>query len=90
MEGLIPYVYRALTQHSRNGRGGALNSWFTDSTSSMSYIRLPGDSGRFQASDHLQLMGSDSSASNLNSSANVFVSSGAQSPLCRFSRRVAA
>ncbi|CAN1254394.1 hypothetical protein LINPERPRIM_LOCUS8640 [Linum perenne] len=60
----------------------------------MSYIRLPGDSGRFQASDHLQLMGSDcsssSSASNLNSSANVFVSSGAQSPLCRFSRRVAA
>ncbi|CAN1145684.1 hypothetical protein LINPERHAP2_LOCUS14818 [Linum perenne] len=60
----------------------------------MSYIRLPGDSGRFQASDHLQLMGSEcsssSSASNLNSSANIFVSVEAQSPLYRSFRRIAA
>ncbi|CAN1139579.1 hypothetical protein LINPERPRIM_LOCUS23957 [Linum perenne] len=53
MEGLIPYMYRALTQHSRNGKRGALNSLFADSPSSMYDIRLPGDSSRFQAFDHL-------------------------------------
>ncbi|CAN1825851.1 hypothetical protein LINPERHAP1_LOCUS31322 [Linum perenne] len=55
----------------------------------MSYIRLPGDSGRFHAFDHLQLMGSEcsssSSSSNLNSSADIFVSAEAQSPLSRSS-----
>ncbi|CAI0427280.1 unnamed protein product [Linum tenue] len=94
MEGLIPFVYRAITQH-RSGREAALNSWFTDSPSSMSYIRLPGDSGRFQASDRLHLLGSEcttsaTASSNLNSAGQILVSTGAQSPLCRLSRRVAA
>ncbi|CAN0926502.1 hypothetical protein LINGRAHAP2_LOCUS35379 [Linum grandiflorum] len=91
MEGLIPFVYRALTQHSRNGSrsAGALNSLFTDSPS-MSYIRLPGDSGRFQTSDHLQLLASSDCSISSSSAPSNLNSSAAQSPLCRFSRRVAA
>ncbi|XVE96927.1 hypothetical protein REPUB_Repub02eG0266200 [Reevesia pubescens] len=60
MEGLIPFVYRAIVEY-KNGRedGHVLATWFNDSPSA-SYMRLPtGDSGRFQISDHKQVFQSD-------------------------------
>ncbi|KAK4270364.1 hypothetical protein QN277_023406 [Acacia crassicarpa] len=49
MEGLIPFVYRAIVQY-RNGKEGALGAWLCESPS-YSYVRLAGgDSGRFQTS----------------------------------------
>ncbi|OAY41363.1 uncharacterized protein LOC110623442 [Manihot esculenta] len=93
MEGLIPFVYRAIMQY-KNGNEGPLGSWLNDSPSS-SYMRLPGDSGRFQASEIL-LFGSDYGFSTTTSTSSasttqILVSTGAQSPLCRLtSRRMAA
>ncbi|KAI3447716.1 hypothetical protein Pfo_004381 [Paulownia fortunei] len=49
MEGLIPFVYRAIAQY-RNGGEGVIGTWLNESPSA-SYIRLPGDSGRFSTSD---------------------------------------
>ncbi|ONK76892.1 uncharacterized protein A4U43_C02F930 [Asparagus officinalis] len=50
MEGLIPYVYKAIVQY-RNGGGAPLGgTWFNESPPA-SYIRLPGGSGRFRASE---------------------------------------
>ncbi|KAJ9180671.1 hypothetical protein P3X46_008885 [Hevea brasiliensis] len=92
MEGLIPFVYRAIMQH-KNGKEGPLGSWLNDSPSA-SYMPLPGDSGRFQASD-IRIFGSDYGFSTTTStSANIYntsttqilVSTGAQS---RLTRRVA-
>lgn len=53
MEGLIPYVYRAIVDYKNGGGGGGLAHMQSSSSSSpsFSYIRLPGDSGRFQVSD---------------------------------------
>lgn len=48
MEGLIPFVYRAIVQY-RNG--GQPPAWLGDSPSG-SYMRLPGDSGRLRAVNH--------------------------------------
>ncbi|EEF28108.1 uncharacterized protein LOC8261800 [Ricinus communis] len=106
MEGLIPFVYRAIMQY-KNGNEGPLGSWLNESPSSC-YMRLPtGDSGRFQASD-IRLFGSDygfsttstttntntiTSSSSIKSSTTtqILVSTGAQSPLCSLTpRRVAA
>ncbi|KAK2972314.1 hypothetical protein RJ640_014372 [Escallonia rubra] len=50
MEGLIPLVYRAIMQHKNGGQGLFLRSLMNESPSA-SYVRLPGDSGRFQASE---------------------------------------
>lgn len=41
MEGLIPYVYKAITQY-RNAGGGTSTIWLNESPSA-SYTRLPGD-----------------------------------------------
>ncbi|WOL16518.1 hypothetical protein Cni_G25305 [Canna indica] len=55
MEGLIPFVYKAIVQY-KNG-GGAPNMsmescLFPHDSPSVSYMRLPGgDSGRFLSSD---------------------------------------
>ncbi|KAL1545539.1 hypothetical protein AAHA92_22253 [Salvia divinorum] len=49
MEGLIPLVYKAIVQY-RNG-GGVIGAWLDDTHSAAAYMRLPGDSGRFAASD---------------------------------------
>ncbi|XP_044460528.1 uncharacterized protein LOC123192145 [Mangifera indica] len=100
MEGLIPFVYRAIMQN-KNGNGGPLGSWLSKSPSA-SYIRLPGDSGRFQASD-MSLFQPDfgfststtsapaSSSSTTTTTAQIILSNGVQSPVCRLtSRRVAA
>ncbi|KAI3806598.1 hypothetical protein L1987_22507 [Smallanthus sonchifolius] len=51
MEGLIPFVYRAIMQQKNAGGPSLLRSVLNDSPSA-SYARLPtGDSGRFQASN---------------------------------------
>ncbi|KAK4396202.1 UNVERIFIED_CONTAM: hypothetical protein Scaly_1750700 [Sesamum calycinum] len=49
MEGLIPFLYRAIIQY-RNGGDGLTGTWASESPSA-SYMRLPGDSGRFSTSD---------------------------------------
>lgn len=83
MEGLIPFVYRAIVEYKNNNRqaaGGVLSSsWFSESPSA-AYIRLPGDSGRFQNSDIQRCM-SDYTAPSSN--AQVMMSSGVQSPVRR-------
>ena len=98
MEGLIPFVYRAIMQHKNGNQAHLpLGSWFNESPSA-SYMRLPGDSGRFQTSD-VQLFRSEygfSSTSSPSSKAvstktQVIVSSGVKSSLCCLTpRRVAA
>ncbi|KAL7136410.1 hypothetical protein ABFS83_10G028700 [Erythranthe nasuta] len=52
MEGLIPFVYRAIVQYKNGGRqGSVIGTWLNESPSA-SYMRLPaGDSGRFSTSD---------------------------------------
>ncbi|KAI3819931.1 hypothetical protein L1987_13784 [Smallanthus sonchifolius] len=51
MEGLIPFVYRAIMQQKNAGGQSLLRSTLNDSPSS-SYVRLrTGESGRFQASN---------------------------------------
>ncbi|KAK7317292.1 hypothetical protein RJT34_01387 [Clitoria ternatea] len=84
MEGLIPFVYKAIVQY-KNGKQGPIGSWLCESPS-YSYIKLPGDSGRFQTSSST-LFGSDngfcasSQSSKPATSANqIMVSSGVQSP----------
>ncbi|CAN4126186.1 unnamed protein product [Withania somnifera] len=87
MEGLIPLVYKAIVEY-KNGRA----TWMPESPSA-SYIRLPGDSGRFETSD-LQIFGHADSmfSTTLSSSPSVttvtkrMVSSGVQSPAARCHR----
>ncbi|XP_068669551.1 uncharacterized protein [Aristolochia californica] len=50
MEGLIPFVYKAIVQYRTGSQASLMGSWINDSQSA-SYIRLPGDSGRFQTSE---------------------------------------
>ncbi|KAK8547615.1 hypothetical protein V6N13_024692 [Hibiscus sabdariffa] len=58
MEGLIPFVYKAIVQYKNGREGHVLATRFNDSPSPP-YSRLPtGDSGRFQTSDQ-QLFQSD-------------------------------
>ncbi|CAN6439338.1 unnamed protein product [Victoria cruziana] len=48
MEGLIPFLYNAFVQSKNGNYGGAVGaSWLAESPSA-TYVRLPGDSGRFQ------------------------------------------
>lgn len=89
MEGLIPFVYRAIVEYKNNNRqaaGGVLSSsWFSESPSA-AYIRLPGDSGRFQNSDIQRFMSDYSginSAPSSSTTAHVMMSSGVQSPIRR-------
>ncbi|KAE9592051.1 hypothetical protein Lalb_Chr19g0125161 [Lupinus albus] len=72
MEGFIPFVYKAIMQY-KNRKEGPIGSWIFD-TPSYSYMRLPGDSGRFQDS-------ASSPSFNPASSANqVIVTSSFKSP----------
>ncbi|CAK8574980.1 unnamed protein product [Lathyrus sativus] len=58
MEGLIPFVYKAIVQYKNGKERTNISSWFCDSPS-YSYMKLPtGDSGRFQT------VSSSSSSSN--------------------------
>jgi len=86
MEGLIPFVYKAIMQY-KNGRQGPIGSWLCDSPS-YSYMKLPGDSGRFQTSasslfgSEYVLSSSSSSSKPGSSATQVMVSSSDQSPSC--------
>ncbi|KAI4356515.1 hypothetical protein L6164_000534 [Bauhinia variegata] len=85
MEGLIPFVYKAIMQY-KNGKEGSIGSWLCESPS-YSYIRLPaGDSGRFQTSASSLFHSSPSSKSST-SATQVRASSTVES---RIRRRVAA
>lgn len=78
MEGLIPFVYKAIMQY-KNGKEGSIGSWICESPS-YSYMRLPGDSGRFQTP----------ASFSASSTTQIVVSSGVQSPHhCLTHRRVA-
>lgn len=62
MEGLIPFVYKAIMQYKNGKEGPNIGSWLCDSSSpSYSYMKLPGDSGRFQTSAS-SLFGSSASS----------------------------
>ncbi|KAL5725760.1 hypothetical protein ACHQM5_008869 [Ranunculus cassubicifolius] len=78
MEGLIPFVYKAIVQYrSAEQQATITASWFQESPSA-SYIRLPtGDSGRFQSSDIQLIRSSPSDTSHL------LVCATTQSPLHR-------
>ncbi|XP_027334348.1 uncharacterized protein LOC113849019 [Abrus precatorius] len=84
MEGLIPFVYKAIMQY-KNGKQGPIGSWLCESPS-YSYMKLPGDSGRFQT-PAANLFGSDygfsassPSSKPSTSATQIIVSSGVQSP----------
>ena len=96
MEGLIPFVYRAIVQYKNGREGHVLATWFNESPSA-SYMRLPTeDSGRFQISDK-QVFRSDygnfstssSSPSSMatSSTTQIILSTGVQSPVCRLTSR---
>lgn len=88
MEGLIPFVYRAIVEY-KNGRQDLLGSWLNESPSA-AYMRLPGDSGRLQASDIQALFRPDygiassaTSSSSTTTTSQIKVSSGVHSPVGR-------
>lgn len=61
MEGLIPFVYRAIVQYRSGGQGGPVGLLRLDESPSGSYMRLPGESGRFRLPEiHAQLFSSPS------------------------------
>jgi len=91
MEGLIPFVYKAIMQYKGTGKEGPLGSWICESPS-YSYMRLPGDSGRFSIQAPASFSAPSPSSNNPTSSATqIIVSSGVQSPhQCLTHRRIAA
>ncbi|KAL3826029.1 hypothetical protein ACJIZ3_022058 [Penstemon smallii] len=81
MEGLIPFVYKAIVQYKNGGQGVVFGAWINESPSA-SYMRLPGDSGRFSTSD-IQLFRPDcgfSTSSSPPSATKRAVSAGIKSP----------
>ncbi|KAK9123882.1 hypothetical protein Sjap_013484 [Stephania japonica] len=50
MEGLIPLVYRAIVQYRSGAAAAPMASWLVTDSASPAYVRLPGDSDRFQSS----------------------------------------
>lgn len=97
MEGLIPFVYRAIVQYKNGKEDHVLATWFNESPSAP-YMRLPtGDSDRFQISDD-RIFESDnygkfstSSSSSMaapSASTKIILSTGVQSPaVCRLTPR---
>ncbi|TVU19662.1 hypothetical protein EJB05_35825, partial [Eragrostis curvula] len=47
MEGIIPFIYRAVMQYKKEGQVSFADLFF-DEPSPTSYFHLPGDSGRYQ------------------------------------------
>ncbi|PIA60483.1 hypothetical protein AQUCO_00300170v1 [Aquilegia coerulea] len=93
MEGLIPLVYRAIVHYRTGEQSTMTGSWFNESPSA-SYMRLPGDSGRFQSSEmHFfrpdSVFSSSTSSSNkpISSTSQLLVSATTQSPLHRTTSR---
>uniref|UniRef100_A0A803NCY3 Uncharacterized protein n=1 Tax=Chenopodium quinoa TaxID=63459 RepID=A0A803NCY3_CHEQI len=76
MEGLIPYLYKAIVHH-KEAQHGTTESWLYGSSPSASYTRLSsGDSGRFQPVSDVNV----SSSSTTSSSCQVIISSETRSP----------
>ncbi|XP_027352787.1 uncharacterized protein LOC113863416 [Abrus precatorius] len=87
MEGLIPFVYKAIMQY-KSGKEVAIGSWICESPS-YSYMRLPGDSGRFQ--NPASFSAPSPSSNPVSSATQIVVSSGVQSThQCLTHRRIAA
>uniref|UniRef100_A0A803ME26 Legume-specific protein n=1 Tax=Chenopodium quinoa TaxID=63459 RepID=A0A803ME26_CHEQI len=86
MEGLIPYLYKAIVQH-KEAQHGTTESWLYGSSPSASYTRLSsGDSGRFQPVSDVNVV--SSSSSRTSSTSQVIISSETRSPSqCLTSRR---
>ncbi|CAH8387157.1 unnamed protein product [Eruca vesicaria subsp. sativa] len=75
MEGLIPFVYRAFMQ-IRYGDDSSLSSSY--------YVRLPGDSGRFEISDiEVSGHGSSSNMASSKTTTTTTTFTGGQSPVHR-------
>lgn len=73
MEGLIPFVYKAIVQYKNGKQRSNVSSWFCDSPS-YSYMKLSaGDSGRFQNFD---ASSSSPSSNSTNSRTQIVASSG--------------
>ncbi|KAG4925062.1 uncharacterized protein LOC114395333 [Glycine soja] len=94
MEGLIPFVYKAIMQYKGDKDGHPIGSWLCESPS-YSYMRLPaGDSGRFQIQAPASSFSAASPSStnpNSSSATQIIVSSGVQSPhQCLTHRPIAA
>ncbi|KAG5009849.1 hypothetical protein AAZX31_07G128900 [Glycine max] len=88
MEGLIPFVYKAIMQSKGDKEGHPIGSWLCESP--YSYMRLPGDSGRFQIQAPAAASPSSTNP-NSSSATQIIVSSGVQSPhQCLTHRRIAA
>ncbi|KZV37868.1 hypothetical protein F511_31211 [Dorcoceras hygrometricum] len=77
MEGLIPFVYKAIVQYKSGGQG-MIRTWLNESPSS-AYMRLPGDSGRFLTSE-VQIFRQDREFSPPPSTTKRVVSARIQSP----------
>lgn len=93
MEGLIPFVYRAVVEH-KDGRQWPLSSWLEDPPTA-SYTRLSRDSGRLQdlRSEYGVSMASPPLSREVTppaSSDRVVVSTGFESPVSRLTPRRAA
>ncbi|KAG6493935.1 hypothetical protein ZIOFF_048941 [Zingiber officinale] len=61
MEGLIPFVCRAIASYANSGGAQAppVTVWFAGDSPSASYMRLPtGDSGRFRPGAEVQVFSS--------------------------------
>ncbi|XP_078154437.1 uncharacterized protein LOC144549542 [Carex rostrata] len=57
MEGLIPFVYKAIVQYRNCGQVSLGSLLFDHEPPPSYYMRLPGDSGRFQSTE-IQLLSS--------------------------------
>ncbi|KAL3357979.1 hypothetical protein AABB24_015220 [Solanum stoloniferum] len=70
MEGLIPFVYKAIMDYKNGGQiaTGSPRWMNNDSPLLGSYMRLPGGSGRFENSSDIQLFGSPDNEFSMNSS----------------------
>ncbi|KAF7144084.1 hypothetical protein RHSIM_Rhsim05G0196100 [Rhododendron simsii] len=53
MEGLIPFVYRAIVQYKSGGQG-LIDTWLNESPSA-AYTRLPGDSDHFHTTSDVNV-----------------------------------
>ncbi|CAL9773212.1 unnamed protein product [Musa acuminata subsp. burmannicoides] len=53
MEGIIPFIYRAITQHANGGEDSLQGSWFDESPSAY-YMRLLSDSSGLRSSSGIK------------------------------------
>ncbi|XP_057437113.1 uncharacterized protein LOC130729385 [Lotus japonicus] len=89
MEGLIPFVYKSIMQY-KNDKEGPLGSWICEPPS-YTYMKLPGDSDRFQAPASFSASLPSFNPASSATPTQIIVSSGVQSPHQNLThRRIAA